>query len=147
MKKPKPKWTSSKLVVVGEPGVRCWHISLRLGDSGEGIFREKDLTLHCEDVQSLHSTDMKGIAGYNDPNVGRFVVEKEKFTFPPAQGTQYELDVAAVLLALAFSCGLFPQFGSIKELHDSNFVFIPKDPDVRKASSLAASGALDPTKR
>lgn len=119
-----------------------------------GLTRPTDETLRWSDVNFFRFPDVEGIAvqvtfsylkNQRDPFSSRLIEGKKKFTFIPTRGERYEFDVSAVLLALAFSRGLF-SYDTIELLHNDELVYVPKVEAVnRQAVFLAAdqTGELD----
>lgn len=128
-------------------------------DLGQGLKRPEDETLRWSDIAFFRYPDKDGIAArvtfkflknQRNPYTNHMIEGKKVFTFLPTQGDKYELDPSAVLLALAYSRGLFP-FKTIEELHADDRFYVPTKPDVEKqavfvtanqANEIDISGAM-----
>lgn len=112
------------------------------------LVRPIDETLRWSDVEFFRFENVEGIAAritfkylknQRNPYTKQLVEGKKTFTFLPTRGERFEFDLSAILLALAFSRGLFP-FQTLEELHACENVYIPT---VAKVASQPVFVAAD----
>jgi len=112
-----------------------------------GLTRPEDETLRWKDVSFFRFPDVEGIAvritfkyikGHRDPFSNRSSDGRKMFTFLPTRGERYELDVSAIILAIAFSRGLFP-FATLEELLSHKRYYVPTLPEIAEQAVFVAA--------
>lgn len=114
-----------------------------------GLTRPEDETLRWRDITFFRMDNVEGIAvriqfkftkGQRNPHDNKMIEGKKEFTFIPIKGSTYEFDLSAILLALAFSRGLFPaKFRTLEDLHGGDDVFLPTVDQVAKQPVFVAA--------
>ncbi|KAK4569751.1 hypothetical protein LTR86_002720 [Recurvomyces mirabilis] len=121
-----------------------------------GLTRPTDETLRWSDLTFMRHDDFAGIAitvtfkyikNQRNPYNKKIVQAAKKFTFLPAKGSDYEFDLSALFVGLAFSRGLFDKkYRTVQDLHHGNEMFLQLNPPIAKQAVFVQaepqSGAL-----
>lgn len=109
--------------------------------------RSEDETLRWSDIDFFRvegsgigfKINFRYVKGARDPHVRKQISATRTFTIFPLNSDDYHFDLALLMTALAYSCGLFADVGSPAELFAGALANLPKVADVDQQAVFLAS--------
>lgn len=110
--------------------------------------RAEDETLRWKDIEFFRDEEcgigfkinFKFIKGYRDASVNKILPGQRKFTVFPLNSSQYHMDLALLVIGLAFSRGLFSDHPTIESLWNGTEKFLKVNSKVADQAVFIAAG-------
>lgn len=113
-----------------------------------GTFRTEAETMRWSDITFTRHQNVAGLAvrvtfrylkAHKTPEFGNPVDARRTFTLMPLISDHYEFDLGLLLVALAYSRGLFPNYPNVASLFQGTRRLVEKDPKVDGQAVFVAS--------